>query len=62
MTRHRRTFIVAEMACSHEGEPALAQRIVDAAGAAGADAVQFQIWTLSAMMVPGHPDFAAVQR
>ena len=37
------TYIIAEMACSHEGDPALARKIIDAAGGAGADAIQFQI-------------------
>ena len=36
------------MACSHEGDTALARAIIDGAGAAGADAIQFQIWTIKA--------------
>ena len=50
-------YIIAEMACSHEGDPALARKIIDGAGQAGADAVQFQIWLLKDMMVPHHPDY-----
>jgi len=53
-----RTYVIAEMACSHEGDPALARTIIDAAGAGGADAVQFQIWKLSDLDVPQHPDYA----
>lgn len=53
-----RISIIAEMACSHEGDPDLARKIIDGAGASGADAIQFQIWTREAMMVPQHPDFA----
>jgi sialic acid synthase SpsE len=34
--------------------------IIEAAGEAGADAVQFQIWKLDWMMVPHHPDFDRV--
>lgn len=54
------TPIIAEMACSHEGDPALARKIIDGAGSAGADAIQFQIWKLDEMMVPHHPDFERV--
>ena len=55
-----RTYIIAEMACSHDGDPALAKEIIDGAGEAGADAVQFQIWSLRDMMVPRHPEFEKV--
>ena len=48
-------YVIAEMACSHDGDPALARRIVDGAGAAGANAIQFQIWQLEDMMVGHHP-------
>lgn len=58
----RKIFVIAEMACSHEGDPALARKIIDGAGAAGADAIQFQIWLAQDMMVPQHPAFATLQR
>jgi sialic acid synthase SpsE len=58
----RSTNIVAEMACSHEGDPVLARRIIDAAAAAGADAVQLQMWVLPEMVVPHHPDYPKLQR
>ena len=53
----RSTYIIAEMACSHEGDPAFARKIIDGAGEAGADAIQFQIWALKEMVVPHHPDY-----
>lgn len=58
----RPIYVIAEMACSHEGDPKLGSRIVQAAGSAGAHAIQFQIWTHQAMMVPQHPDFAKLAR
>ena len=45
------------MACSHEGDPNLGRKIIEAAAAAQADAVQFQIWLAKDVMVPHHPDF-----
>ncbi len=53
----RRVYIIAEMACSHEGDPDLAKKIIDGAGKAGADAVQFQIFSQKERAVPHHPDF-----
>ncbi|MCD4750467.1 MAG: N-acetylneuraminate synthase family protein [Thermoanaerobaculales bacterium] len=42
------------MACSHDGSVDLARMIVEGAGLAGADAVQFQIWYAEDMVVPAH--------
>ena len=61
-TRHSRTHIIAEMACSHEGDPVLAHKIIDGAGLAGADSIQFQIWSLKDMVVPHHPDYPMLTR
>jgi sialic acid synthase SpsE len=49
------TYVIAEMACSHDGDPRLARAIVDAAGEAEAQAVQFQIWSRTELMAPHHP-------
>lgn len=54
--------IIAEMACSHEGDLALARKIVDGAGQARADAIQLQIWSLKDMVVPHHPDYPMLDR
>jgi len=56
-----KTYIIAEMACSHDGDPALAQKIIAGAAEAGADAVQFQIWKAEDMVVPSHPDLPLLQ-
>jgi N,N'-diacetyllegionaminate synthase len=50
------TFIIAEMACSHDGSIELAKKIIDGAINANADAIQFQIWKHQDIVVPDHPD------
>jgi N,N'-diacetyllegionaminate synthase len=55
-------YIIAEMACSHEGNPSLARAIIDAAGTAKANAIQFQVWSLADMVVPHHPDYPMLGR
>lgn len=37
-----RCFVIAEIGVNHNGDPALARRLIEAAAAAGADAVKFQ--------------------
>jgi N,N'-diacetyllegionaminate synthase len=56
------TYIIAEMACSHEGDTVLARKIIDGVGQAGADAVQFQIWRLCEQVVPHHPDYGKLEK
>jgi len=50
-------YVIAEMACSHDGNPDWARKIIDGAGLAGADAIQLQIWSLEYMMAPSHPKY-----
>jgi N,N'-diacetyllegionaminate synthase len=47
-------YVIAEMACSHEGDLKLGKGIIDGACKAGADAIQFQIWKLDELMIPEH--------
>ncbi len=49
------TFVIAEMACSHDGSEELGRRIIDGAGQADADALQVQVWRADNVMVPHHP-------
>ncbi|OGX04561.1 MAG: hypothetical protein A3G87_05935, partial [Omnitrophica bacterium RIFCSPLOWO2_12_FULL_50_11] len=55
-------FIIAEMASSHEGNADLARKIIDGAGRAAADAVQFQIWSFRDMVVPDHLEYDKLQK
>lgn len=54
--------MIAEMACSHEGDMALARKIVDASAAAKADAVQLQIWAVEYMMSPKRKEYDLLTR
>ncbi|MDC0073302.1 N-acetylneuraminate synthase family protein [Alphaproteobacteria bacterium] len=55
-------YVIAEMACSHDGSENLAKKIIDAAGDAEANAIQFQIWNIDDLMVKHSPDFNAVSK
>jgi len=56
------TFVIAEMACSHEGDINLARKIIDGAANAKADAVQLQIWSLAHMMSPQRKEYGLLQK
>lgn len=58
----KKNFIIAEMACSHDGDVTLAKKIINAAGEAGADAIQFQIWKAKNIMSPEHKDFPVLKK
>ena len=51
------TYVVAEMACAHEGSPELAHRLVDIAANAGADAVQLQLISAKSLITPSHANY-----
>jgi N,N'-diacetyllegionaminate synthase len=48
-------FIVAEGGVNHNGDPALARRLVDAAAECGADAVKFQTFNVDALLTREAP-------
>lgn len=62
MSSRAPTYIIAEMACSHEGDPDLARKIITGAAQAGADAIQFQIYSRAERVVPTHPDYDLLGR
>lgn len=48
------TYIVAEMACAHDGDVGKAKALVDAAAEAGVDAVQLQLFSAPQQVAPQH--------
>lgn len=56
-----RTFVIAEIGCNHNGDLALAQSMIRAAAAAGADAAKFQSFVADELAVRSLPK-AAYQR
>ncbi len=51
------TYIIAEIASAHEGDPELAHRLLAAAAQTGADAIKFQIFCRDELMSKRHPKF-----
>jgi sialic acid synthase SpsE len=50
---HHKTFIIAEAGVNHNGDLALAKKLVEAAKDVGADAVKFQTWKTENILVAG---------
>lgn len=50
----RPVYVIAEMACSHDGRPDKALRLVEAARGTGADAVQLQFFFAEHLVTPDH--------
>jgi N-acetylneuraminate synthase/N,N'-diacetyllegionaminate synthase len=53
-----RIYIIAEAGVNHNGDPGLAERLVDVAADAGADAVKFQTFRAEALVRRGTPKAA----
>lgn len=56
------TRIIAEMACSHDGNINNAKKIIKASHEAHADMIQFQIWKLKESVVPYHKDYNKLKK
>jgi len=56
-----RTFLIAEAGVNHNGDPDMARRLIDAAAAAGCDAVKFQTFRADALVSP-HAQTADYQK
>ena len=56
-----RPYIIAEMACAHNGKKEYALRLIDLAVEANADAIQLQIFNTNEMMVPSHKAYRTVK-
>lgn len=54
--------IVAEIANAHQGEPAQAVALAEAALSAGADAIKFQVYSAEELVVRAHPRFEHFRR
>ncbi len=54
-------YIVAEMACAHQGDADKALAMVDIALEAGADGLQLQILKIDALLSPKHPAYGKVK-
>ncbi|MHB9143935.1 MAG: N-acetylneuraminate synthase [Symbiobacteriia bacterium] len=50
-----RTFIIAEAGVNHNGDPSIARALIDAAAAAGADAVKFQTFVTEDVITRAAP-------
>jgi N-acetylneuraminate synthase/N,N'-diacetyllegionaminate synthase len=56
------TFVVAEVGINHNGDRALAMRLIDAAAAAGADAVKFQTFVAEQFLTRSSPYLSLFQK
>jgi len=61
LSQYERPFILAEMACAHDGSVDKANKMVDDAVAAGVDGIQFQLFSTERLLIPTHPFYDKVK-
>ena len=61
MNKRVPTYILAEMAASHEGDPRLGLSIIEGAAEAKADGILFQIIDLDSYIIPTDQDYAEIK-
>jgi N-acetylneuraminate synthase/N,N'-diacetyllegionaminate synthase len=54
-------YVIAEIGFNHEGDPALAERMIEAAAAAGVDAVKFQTYRADRLVLRSAPHFDLIK-
>lgn len=59
---YRRPYVIAEMACAHDGDYEKAIRIIDAAIEAEADAIQLQFFIPESTVTPNHPVYETLKK
>lgn len=57
-----RPYIIAEMACAHDGSMEKAKKIIDGAAQAGADAIQLQFFVAEETVTPQHQVFDVLKK
>lgn len=55
-------YLIAEMACAHDGDSSKALRLVESAVRSGADAVQLQFFVTDELVTPDHPVHDVLRR
>ena len=56
-----RPYIIAEMACAHNGDFKQAKALIEESKNAGADACQLQFFVPEETVTPNHPVFSVLQ-
>ena len=55
-------FLLAEVACSHDGSMARVKEMINAVADAGMDGIQFQLFSTDLLLVPHHPFYKKVKQ
>ncbi|MFC2020404.1 N-acetylneuraminate synthase family protein [Chloroflexota bacterium] len=55
------SFVIAEVAASHEGSFEQAKRLIEVSKEAGADAIKFQVFKADELLVSSHPKYQVFQ-